>query len=95
MFIKKIEVHRKQTKGQHKTKKNNQQKKHAIYENSKQCCEGCESKKIGIAVMRARTRENSNTTSPPFGMRLSSQNIDIEAINLQSYILSTLIPPKF
>ena len=56
MFIrKKIEVHRKQTKGQHKTKKNNQQKKHAIYENSKQCCEGCESKKIGIAVMRART----------------------------------------
>lgn len=68
MFIKKkIEVHRKQTKGQHKTKKNNQQKKHAIYENSKQCCEGCESKKIGIAVMRARTRENSNTTSPPLG----------------------------
>ena len=67
-------MHRKQTKGQHKIKKNNQQKKHAIYENSKQCREGCESKKIGIAVMRARTRENSNTTSP-FGMRLSSQNI--------------------
>ena len=54
-------------KGPHKTKKNNQQKKHAIYENSKQCCEGCESKKIGIAVMRARTRENSNTTSSLLG----------------------------